>query len=118
MARNQQSKGPDKYIIKQRPDYGLTEENFEIHNGEENWEGLKRVLAQSTLEGKEEIIRIIDSTALSGEARKRAIKKIDGGRVWLKMLKEIYPHLRCARYLAVYYDSTDDSLVDIIKEFL
>ena len=32
------------------------------------------------------------------------------------MLKEIYPHLRCARYLAVYYDSTDDSLVDIIKE--
>lgn len=105
-----------KYIIKQRPDYGLTEENFEIHNGEENWEGLKRVLAQSTLEGKEEIIRIIDSTALSGEARKRAIKKIDGGRVWLKMLKEIYPHLRCARYLAVYYDSTDDSLVDIIKE--
>ena len=32
------------------------------------------------------------------------------------MLKEIYPHLRCARYLAVYYDSTDDKLVDIINK--
>jgi Flp pilus assembly protein TadD len=32
------------------------------------------------------------------------------------MLDEIYPHLRCARYLAVYYDSTDDHAVETINE--
>ena len=31
------------------------------------------------------------------------------------MLKEVYPHLRCARYLAVYYDSTQDEAVDVIN---
>ena len=104
------------YIIKQRPEYGLTEENFEIHNGEENWVGLRRVLAESKLEEKDEIIKIIDNDELSGEAKKREIKKMDGGKAWAHMLKDIYPHLRCARYLAVYYDSTDDDLVEIINE--
>ena len=31
------------------------------------------------------------------------------------MLKEVYPHLRSARYLAVYYDSTQDEAVDMIN---
>jgi tetratricopeptide (TPR) repeat protein len=31
------------------------------------------------------------------------------------MLDEIYPHLRCARYLAIYYDSSDDHAVEIIN---
>ena len=32
------------------------------------------------------------------------------------MLDEVYPHLRCARYLAVYYDSTQDEAVDVINQ--
>ena len=32
------------------------------------------------------------------------------------MLEEVYPHLRCARYLAVYYDSTSDEAVDAVNE--
>lgn len=32
------------------------------------------------------------------------------------MLDEVYPHLRCARYLAVYYDSSDDKAVDVINQ--
>ena len=32
------------------------------------------------------------------------------------MLKNIYPYLRCARYLAVYYDSTDDEAADLINQ--
>lgn len=104
------------YIIDQRPQYGLTMENFEIHNGEENWIGLRRVLAESNLEEKDEIIAIIDNNNLSGPAKKNAIKAMDNGQAWNHMLKDIYPKLRCARYLAVYYDSSDDVLVDIIKK--
>ena len=41
---------------------------------------------------------------------------MDGGKVWKKMLEQVYPHLRCARYLAVFYDSTDDHAVEHINE--
>ena len=104
------------YIISHRPEYGLTKDNFEIHNGEENWEGLRRVVAESEIEEKDEILKLIDNKELSPSARKNEIRKLNGGKAWEHMLKEIYPHLRCARYLAVYYDSTDDKLVDIINK--
>lgn len=104
------------YIIEQRPEYDLKMENFEIHNGEENWVGLRRVLESSQMKGKDEVIAVIDRTDLTGEAKKREIKKMDQGQVWEMMLKEIYPKLRCARYLAVYYDSTDDAEGKAIRE--
>lgn len=104
------------YIIEHRPEYGLTEENFEIHNGEENWAGLRRVLSESQMRSKDEVISLIDSASLSGEAKKRAVKSMERGNVWNEMLKQIYPHLRSARYLAVYYDSTSDELGATIKE--
>lgn len=102
------------YIIAQRPQYNLTEDDFKIRNGEENWVGLRRVLKESDMDEKDEVIEIIDSD-LSDEEKKLRIKAIDNGKVWKKMLNDIYPHLRCARYLAVYYDSTNDEAVEIIN---
>ena len=104
------------YIVRNRPEYGLTEENFEIRNGEENWAGLRRVLAESQLKNKEKVIEVIDNDGLSGEMKKRAIKAIDNGMIWEKMLKEIYPKLRSARYLAVYYDSSNDEIKKVIGQ--
>ena len=104
------------YIIEHRPEYGLTEDNFEIHNGEENWEGLRRVLAQSDMKEKDAVIAIIDDQNIPNERKKLMIEAMDHGWVWHRMLKDIYPHLRCARYLAVYYDSSDDALVEVIKQ--
>ena len=103
------------YIIEHRPDYGLTRETFEIVNGEENWSGLRKVLVTSNMDRKDDVIAIIDDTNLKGEAKKAKIKNMDAGRTWQKMLEEIYPHLRSARYLSVYYDSTNDNAVEIIN---
>lgn len=103
------------YIIEHRPDYGLTEESFEIVNGKENWAGLHRILVASDMERKDEVLAIIDDETISDEAKKVKIKAMDDGRTWKKMLDEIYPHLRSARYLAVYYDSTGDNAVEIIN---
>ena len=33
---------------------------------------------------------------------------IDGGRLWRKLLDEVFPHLRSARFLGVYYGSTNN----------
>ena len=104
------------YIIEQRPSYGLTIDNFEIVNGEENWSELHKVLAESNLPKKDEVIAIIDNSELARDAKKRQIKALDGGRTWNRMLKEIYPHLRSARYLSLYYDSTKDDVVEVINK--
>jgi len=103
------------YIIENRPQYNLTADNFRLRNGEENWAGLRRHLLNSTIEEKDQVIEIID-TDLPDEEKKMKIKAIDKGKVWKKMLDQVYPHLRSARYLAVYYDSTQDEAVDVINE--
>ena len=104
------------YIITHRPQYNLTMDNFKIRNGEENWEGLRRLTLASPIpdDEKEQIVNIIDSDA--GLARKDQLKALNGGSTYTKMLKDVYPHLRCARYLAVYYDSTQDEAVDVINK--
>ena len=103
------------YIIEHRPEYELTAEDFEIVNGEENWMGLRRVLGESDMSAKDDVISVISDTTLNEVQKKSRIKAMDGGRVWNDMLKNIYPHLRSARYLAVFYDSTDDKAVEIIN---
>ena len=102
------------YITSHRPQYGLTEDNFAIRNGEENWQGLRRHLMNSSIKEKEAVLAIMDKD-ISDEQKKTEIKAIENGAVWKKMLKEVYPHLRCARYLAVYYDSDDDVVERINK---
>ena len=104
------------YIISHRPQYNLTMNHFQIVNGDENWTGLKNALIQVQMNRKDEVLAIIDNEGLSGEQKKARIKALDGGKTWKKMLDEIYPHLRSAEYLAVYYDSTEDHAVDIINE--
>lgn len=103
------------YIIEHRPQYNLTQDNFRLRNGEENWAGLRRHLLASSIAEKAQVVEIIDMD-LPDEEKKLRIKAIDNGKVWKKMLDEVYPHLRCARYLAVYYDSTQDEAVDVINQ--
>ncbi len=103
------------YIIENRPQYNLTADNFRLRNGEENWAGLRRLLLDSRIEEKDQVVEIIDMD-LPDEEKKARIKAIDNGKVWKKMLDQVYPHLRSARYLAVYYDSTQDEAVDVINQ--
>ena len=104
------------YIIEHRPQYNLTMEDFKIVNGDENWPGLRRVVAASNMKEKDQVLAIIDDENIPSERKKLRIEAMNYGWVWKKMLDEIYPHLRCARYLSIYYDSTDDKAVDIINE--
>lgn len=103
------------YIIEHRPQYNLTEDSFRLRNGEENWPGLRRLVVDSDMAEKDQVVEIIDMD-LPDEEKKIRIKAIDRGKVWNKMLKEVYPHLRSARYLAVFYDSAQDEAVDMINQ--
>lgn len=103
------------YIISHRPQYGLTKDHFKIRNGEENWEGLRRMVAASDMKRKDEVLAIIDTPGIPDERRKLWIERLDHGWTWKYMLENIYPLLRCARYLAVYYNSTDDGAQEAVE---
>ena len=103
------------YIIEQRPEYNLTIDNFRIVNGDENWEGLKWALEGYDFEHKDKVLQIINDDTIPSELKKSKIKWLDHGKTWKFMLYEIFPHLRSARYLAIYYDSADDKAVETIN---
>ena len=99
------------YIRSRAPE--LADEDFELINGVENWEGLRRTVAASDMPGRQKVLDIIDRE--SGEARKRALRQLDGGRPYAYMLRHYYPELRNASYIALYYDVLDDRGADAVN---
>ena len=95
------------YIIASRPQYNLTRKDFHIHNGEVNWEGLRQYLDHSNIEEKD-WIKVVIGSNMPDERKKSILMSIDGGRLWRKLLDEVFPHLRSARFLGVYYGSTNN----------
>ena len=91
----------------------LADDDFVLVNGVENWDGLRRMVAASDMDSRDAVLAIIDS--LSGEARKRALKALDGRRSYDFMLRNFYPELRNACYVAVYYDVLGDTAADAIN---
>lgn len=92
----------------------LKDEQFNIINGVENWDGLREMVASSDLNEKDAVLEIIDTK--SGEDRKIALKRLNNGTTYRYLLKNFYPQLRKACYIAVYYDELADvAAADINK---
>lgn len=92
----------------------LEDEQFNIINGVENWDGLREMVATSDLNDKDAVLEIIDTK--SGEDRKNALKRLNNGTTYRYLLKNFYPQLRKACYIAVYYDELADvAAADINK---
>jgi hypothetical protein len=59
------------------------------------------------IEEKDWILGIIDGD-FTEERKIGLLRGLDRGEVWEKMYKEVFPHLRAARFTGVYYDSSRD----------
>lgn len=99
------------YIQKQIPE--LHDEDFRLINGVENWDGLRRVVAESDMEYRDEVLNILDNH--TGTARKTALQKLGSGKPYRYMLKTFYPELRNACYVAVYYDVLNDVAAEAVN---
>jgi len=81
-----------------------TDHLFEFFNGGKDWDGLLNLLAKSPgLPGREEAIEIIKEYRHQADCNDR-LKKINRGTTYAYMLKELYPQLRNAGFVQVYYD--------------
>lgn len=85
----------------------LTESQFRLVNGEENWEGLRRMVDTSSMPGRADVLAVIDTVSVES-GRKRVLMELHGGDSYRYMLREFYPLLRNACYVSVYYDVLDD----------
>lgn len=94
---------------------GLTTADFELENYREDWDGLREAVAASDAAYKDKVLRVLDDKSLTSDQRKSKLKAIDGGRPYRDMLRTVYPALRSACYIAVYYDLMHDEAADAIN---
>ena len=92
----------------------LRDEDFVLVNGVENWDGLRALVAASSMEYKDEVLAILDDSTL-GSGRKAALMNLKNGKPYRYMLKEFYPELRNACYVSVFYDVLADKVADAVN---
>ena len=69
----------------------------------EDWEGFERMVKESHLPDKQELLAIIQNTRIKDmDQKERLIKQLNGGRSYPTLLEEILPALRHSDYVVGY----------------
>ena len=92
---------------------GLPATIFTIQAGGEDWEGLLALVEKSDMQYKEEIIKII--TQQPADKRNNMLKQLGGGRPYQSIYDVLYPQLRDACYINVWYSEKKDEVADVIN---
>jgi len=86
-----------------------------IYNGSVDWRGLYRLVAESDMYHKYQILNIIDLAPIVGNARYASrldeLKRLDRGEPYKYMLNNIFPLLRNAAYIKIYYENLNNTYV-------
>ena len=77
--------------ITEVPDYRIVKENLN-----EDWYNLYRLVESSQMPCRYDALFIIRT--MQGDERKEALKKLDDGKVWDYMAKELFPQIRGVRF--------------------
>ncbi|MCL2727123.1 MAG: DUF3868 domain-containing protein [Bacteroidales bacterium] len=86
-----------------------------IYNGSVDWRGLYRLVAESDMYHKYQILNIIDLAPIVGDHRYAGrldeLKRLNGGEPYKYMLNNIFPLLRNAAYIKIYYENTNNTYI-------
>ena len=85
---------------------GIPAETFEVQSGGEDWDGLLELVRKSDMQYKDEIINIITNYPV--DTRNDRLKQIGGGRPYRSIYDVLYPQLRDACYINVWYSEKED----------
>lgn len=90
---------------------GLDASMVELYNGSEDWQGLRLLVGASDMYLRQAVLDIIDNTPVKGvqdrNSRLNELKRLDGGRPYKYMYDNLFPRLRNAAYIKVYYDNQE-----------
>lgn len=82
--------------------HGIPRGVFKVTGYGEDWDGLVEAIKNSTLEDKDEVLRIIAEEP-NHDARDAKFKKLSNGATWQALLKTYYPPLRRTDYIIAYH---------------
>lgn len=89
----------------------LDEDKIRVYNGSEDWLGLRSMVESSILsiKEKEDVLRIIDTLpreeGSAKDGRLGELQRLNGGRTYKYLYENIFPELRNAAYIKVYYEN-------------
>ena len=94
---------------------GITTDKPEVRSVGEDWEGFQKLVAESNLEDKDLILRVL-SMYSDPAVRESEIKNMS--QVYTALKGEVLPELRRARLIAniEYKNYTSEQLLDVLKE--
>lgn len=87
---------------------------FELCNGGEAWNELRDQIADSNIEGRDQLLNIID-TEKNPDLRERKMKRLNGGRTYKYLKENVLSDQRNSGYIRVYYDYVPDSAAAVIN---
>lgn len=88
---------------------------YECVNGGEAWTELRDQIADSQFEGRNELLRIIDSDA-DADRKEQLIKQLHGGRPYAYLRSNVLSDQRNSGYVRIYYDYVPDTVAKVINE--
>lgn len=74
---------------------------FRVTNVAEDWGGLVELVGASNLPQKDRVLQVIESVGIF-DGREAALMRLDGGRPYRIMLKDMFPELRRVEYQVDY----------------
>lgn len=102
-----------QYLLNQIPaKRHLSDSLIVIDPTAENWQGLRdMVYYRYQHDDKDEVLAILDRTDITDERRKVLLKRLNRGKSWMYILREIMPHLRYATWISVWKRIKADRIV-------
>ena len=90
----------------------LPESLIKLDPTAENWAGLRdKVVYEYTLADKDEVLAILDRADITDERRKVLLKRLNAGKSWRYIIKEIMPQLRYATWISVWQRIEVDRMI-------
>lgn len=88
---------------------------FDLCNGGEAWTELRSQVEELDMEGRDQLLDIIDNEP-DPDRRERRMKQLNGGRTYKYLKDNVLSDQRNSGYVRIYYDYVPDSAAAIINE--
>lgn len=92
----------------------LADDTYELIAAGEAWADLRDVLLESDLEGKDELLKIIDETP-DVNRREELLRRHNGGKSFRYLNQSVFVDQRNSGYIQVYYEAVPDKAAETIN---
>lgn len=94
---------------------GVSDSIFELYNGGEAWAELRNQVAESDMDGRDQLLEIIDNE-YNPDIRERKMKRLNGGKTYRYLKNHVLGDQRNSGFIRIYYDYVPDTVAATINE--